>query len=231
MKVKKKKNPYRFGIFMLILFVLFTLAVKFIDVDHIGAKNSEIGFSTINSFFRDKLGYNALCYGISKYFGYLVLLTACMFALMGFIQLLRRRSIAKLDKNFISLAIFYAAVAFVYVFFELFVINYRPVILDEGLEPSYPSSHTILAICIMGSAIVQFKRLFKDRKQCKTANLTAMMICFIVVIFRFMSGVHWFTDIIGGIIISIGMVSIYNQAFIKIEIANRRKLRKRNALK
>ena len=106
MKVKKKRSTYGFGIFMLILFVIYTLAVKFIDVDHIGAKNSEIGFATLNDFFREKLGYNAVCYSISKYFGYLVILTACMFALMGFIQLLRRQSLAKMDKNFISLAIF-----------------------------------------------------------------------------------------------------------------------------
>ena len=226
MKNQKLTQNCAFGGLMLILFVIYTIMVKFIDVDKIGAQNSEIGFSTINDFFRSKLEFSKLWYNISKVFGIIVILTACMFALLMLIQLIRRKSIYKVDKNYISLAVFYTAVAAVYLLFEKLVINYRPIIMDEGLEPSYPSTHTILAVCVMGSAVIQFRRLFRDPKQRKIANIIAITIGSVVVICRLLSGVHWVTDILGGLILSTGMLIVYNSVFIRIEKANRRRKRR-----
>ena len=97
----------------------------------------------------------------------------------------------------------------VYVFFEKVIINYRPVILDGELEASYPSSHTMLAICICMSSLLISKYYIKDKYRKIFDNITFVLMILLVV-GRIISGVHWITDIIGGILISLFLVSLYN---------------------
>ena len=91
--------------------------------------------------------------------------------------------------------------AVVYVFFEKFIINYRPVLIDGELEASYPSSHTILAICICISSLLVSKNYLSD-KYLKIANIVTVLLLLGVFLGRVISGVHWISDIIGGVIIS-----------------------------
>lgn len=228
MSRKKQKTSFSPGGIMMIIFIIYTIAVKFIDVKAIGPENSKVGFSTVNKFFHNIIGYSDFWYKISQFFGYLVILTACIFALMAVIQFVKRKSIWKIDRNIISLGIFYVIVMFWYVFFEKVIINYRPFIFDEGLEASYPSSHTILAICIMGSAVIQFRKRFKNREHRRCADIIAVFIGGVTVLGRILSGVHWFSDILGGIILSTAMLLLYNSVFNYIErIQRRAQLRQR----
>ena len=96
-----------------------------------------------------------------------------------------------------------------YVFCEVVVINYRPVILEEGLEASYPSSHTVLVCCVMTTAIMQCVRLIKHEMLRNTAVLFSALMIVIMVVGRLLSGVHWFTDIVGGILLSVALVWLY----------------------
>lgn len=220
-KIKQKSNFAPGGIMMLI-FIIYTIAVKFIDVRAIGPEKSKVGFATINKFFNRLIGFNNFWYKMSEFFGYLVIATAGIFVVLAIVQLVKRKNIWKIDKNIISLGIFYVAVMFWYVLFEKLVINYRPFIFDEGLEPSYPSSHSILAICIMGSAIIQFRKRFRNKEHRRCADIIAVFIGGLTVLGRFLSGVHWFSDIIGGIILSAAMLLLYNAIFNNIEKAQRR---------
>ena len=52
---------------------------------------------------------------------------------------------------------FYIVVMAMYLLFEEVVINYRPVLIDSNLEASYPSSTTMLALCVLPTAMMQLK--------------------------------------------------------------------------
>lgn len=67
----------------------------------------------------------------------------------------------------------------------------------------------MLVMCVMPTAIMQFSRRIKNSGMKQL--LSYVMIAFIVfmVIGRLVSGVHWFTDIIGGALLSSGLVMLY----------------------
>ena len=110
------------------------------------------------------------------------------------------------------LAIFYCVVLATYVLFEKVVINYRPVVLDEGLEASFPSSHTLMALCFTISAILVNKELFKDKT--KIINCGLFILGMAVAITRLFSGVHWFTDIVGGFLYGCSLLLLF-KSFVK----------------
>ena len=196
----KKKNLY-ISIFLIFLSVLFTILVKVIDVKPIGPNNSKVGFSFINEFFHKSIGVNMVWYKITYILGIIIILIAVSYALIGIIQLLKRKSIKKVDREIILLGIFYIVIAVIYVFFEKFIVNYRPILMEGVLSASYPSSHTLLAICICVSSIMVNNKIFKNEFT-NSFNVILFILLLVVVIGRFISGVHWASDIIGGIIIS-----------------------------
>lgn len=226
MNNKKTRNSFKPGAIMMIVFIIYTIAVKFINVKEIGPQDSKVGFATLNGFYYNVLKFNNFWYKISEFFGYLTILIAVFFVVVAVVQLIQRKSIWRVDKNIITLGVFYAAVMLLYVFFEKVIINYRPVILDEGLEASFPSSHTMLAICITGSAIFQFRKYFKNREKRRCAYIVVIFIGAMTVAGRILSGVHWISDIIGGIILSIAMLLLYKAVFVNIEIREKNFIRK-----
>ena len=131
------------------------------------------------------------------------------FALLGLIQWIKRKHLLKVDYNILVLGGFYIVVMAVYVLFEMLVVNYRPVLIGGILEASYPSSTTMLVMCVMPTAIVQFNARIKNNvlKRCVASAIIAFIV--FMVIGRLISGVHWFTDIIGGALFSAGMVMMY----------------------
>ena len=130
------------------------------------------------------------------------------YGLIGLKQLLKKKSIKKVDKRLIILGCFYIMVLLCYIFFENVIINYRPILIDGVLEASYPSSHTVLAITICLSSLLISKYYFKENIQ-KTVDIITWILLIIIVVGRLLSGVHWLTDIIGGIIISDFLVTAY----------------------
>ena len=175
----------------------------------IGPKGSKVGFGTVNKYFKNLFTYNKTIYKVTEILGLIALLIVGIYALVGLVQLIKRKSLFKVDKRIYILGAFYVLVGLIYVFFEKVVINYRPVILDGKLEASFPSSHTILAICVCVSAIVMNKFYIKDESKLKLVNVFITILMILIVIGRFISGVHWFSDIVGGIIISSTLLSYY----------------------
>ena len=148
-------------------------------------------------------------YYITDYLGLIPILITIIYFIIGIIQLIKRKSIFKVDKEIIILGIFYIVVILIYILFEKVIINYRPILINNSPEASYPSSHTLMTICICGSSIIINKILFNN-KITKYINLLSMIIILITVIGRLISGVHWFTDIIGGILISISLLITFH---------------------
>ena len=201
----KKRNFLISGILLLIA-ITFTILVKVVDVKQIGVNNSSIGFATLNQFIFETTGVNMIWYHITDWLGLIPVFMAIVYAFIGLIQLIKRRSIFKVDKEIILLGLYYIIVIALYVFFEKVIINYRPILMNGFLEASYPSSHTLMTICICGSSILINKKLFNN-KITKVINYLSIIIITITVVGRLISGVHWFTDILGGIIISISLLT------------------------
>lgn len=190
--------------------IIFTLLVKYIDVQEIGPNDSLVGFATINNFMFNLTGVNMLWYDITNWWGFVPLFIAFIYAMIAFIQMIKRRNILKVDKEILGLGVYYIIVIGLYIFFETCIINYRPTLMDGILEASYPSSHTLLSVCICGSSLIINKYLFKNRNFFKAENIISILSILVIVIGRFISGVHWFTDIVGAILISIALLKAFN---------------------
>ena len=206
---KNTKKYFIFGAISFVLFAILTLLVKTVDVKPIGPNSSEIGLSGINTYFRDLIGVNMTLYNITDWAGVVAIFVALGFAILGLVQWIKRKSILKVDGSILLLGVFYILVFGAYVFFEFQVINRRPVLINGILEASYPSSTTMLAMCVLPTAMMQFHRLIKNAKARNTTNFLCGMFTAFMVIGRLVCGVHWFTDILGGLIFSVAIILLY----------------------
>ncbi len=193
----------------LVAFALWTVALVYIDVQSIGPRESSVGFATLNGAFHSFTGVHMWLYTVTDWLGLVPVALGLGFAILGLIQLICRRSLLKVDYSILVLGGFYVAVIVAYATFEAVVVNYRPVLINGYLEASYPSSTTMLVTCVMPTAAMQLGERIKSRtlKQCVLALIyvfTAFM-----VIGRLVSGVHWLTDIVGGALLSVGLVAAY----------------------
>ena len=207
--MKKKKISLLLGFGAILAFVLWTLLIKTIDIKPIGPMGSAVGFSSLNGAFHEFTGVHLWLYNLTDLLSLIPILLMLSFASLGFIQLIKRKSLRKVDFDIIALGGFYAVLAMVFLFFEVFVINYRPVLINGILEASYPSSTTLLVMCVMLAAAMQFKKRILNQKLRKVAIFAANTFTVFMVLARLISGVHWLTDIIGGIFLSVGLVLIY----------------------
>ena len=209
-----KRKKLFIGVIFLILFTLWTILIRSVDVKPIGPNNSSVGFSTINLFINKLTGINMIIYNITDWLGIIPFLIILFFALVGLIQWIERKSILKVDYSLLILGIFYLIVLLIFFFFEKITINYRPILINGNLEDSYPSSTTMLVTCVIPTAVSQLRYYIKSKNFRITLFIILYSFAVFMVVARLISGVHWFTDIIGGILISIGLVFIYI-AFIK----------------
>ena len=206
---EKGKRLLCIGCICNIAFVIWTLLIQKVDVKPLGAEGTDIGFATINCWFHQLTGVHMKIYTLTDWLGLVTIFICVIFGIIGFVQLMKRRSLFKVDYDIILLGVYYVVVILGYLIFEMIPINYRPILIEGFLEASYPSSTTLLVLCVMPTLVEQVNR--------RTDNATVkglvkvFVICFSVfmVLGRLVSGVHWFTDIVGSIILSIGLFSIY----------------------
>ncbi len=209
------KNEKSYGLLaglFLLMSIIFTLLVCLVDVAAIGPEGSCVGLSSINKYFHDMTGLNLTFYNLSKYLGYLAFLAVGYFGIFGLKQLIKSRKLSKVDINIWYLLGLYIVFAIIYVFFEKVIINYRPEILPDetALEASFPSTHTMLSIVILGSAIMEWGIIYKKNSRLKwTLQIIAAIVMVLIVVFRLLSGAHWFSDIIAGVLYSITILLVF----------------------
>ncbi|WP_138311072.1 MULTISPECIES: phosphatase PAP2 family protein [unclassified Clostridium] len=206
--MKTKKNV-RITLTAFIAFVLWTVAITKIDLQAIGPRGTVVGFATLNDAFHKMTGVHLWLYEVTDWLGLVAIVFVLGFGVLGLIQLIRRRNLFKVDSDIIILGVFYILVIIGYVVFEEFAINYRPVIIEGRLESSYPSSTTLLILCVMPTAILQLKNRIKSVVVKNIIVLVISVFTLFMVVGRTISGVHWMTDIIGGILLSISLVMLY----------------------
>lgn len=205
-----KKRKFYTALGLLTAFGLWTIAIRRIDVQAIGPRGSTVGFATLNRIVHDLTGVHMWLYTITDWLGLIPIVFALGFAILGLAQWIKRKSILKVDRSILALGGFYLAVMAAYVFFEMYVINYRPVLIEGFLEASYPSSTTMLVMCVLPTAIMQFHERIKNKLRLSVLSVAMAAFIAFMVIGRLLSGVHWFTDIIGGAFLSAGLVTLYD---------------------
>ena len=196
-----------------VLTVILIALVRLADVAPIGAQGTSIGLSHLNQFVFDLFGVHILWYNITGWLGVAAVLTGFVFAVTGLVQLIKRRSLLKVDREILSLGGLYIVVIGLYLFFENVIINYRPIIMPDNTSPeaSFPSSHTMLVCVIMGSAAMLINRYIRNKPLNRILRAVCYVIIGVTVVGRLIAGVHWFTDILGGILISVTLLSLYEE--------------------
>ena len=206
---KKNSRLFWVGVGLLAVFVLWTVLIRFVDVEAIGPRQSSVGFATLNGYIHNLTGVNMSLYIITDWLGLVPIGVAFGFAVLGIVQCIKRKSLLKVDRSILTLGGFYIVVMAVYILFEIVVINYRPTLIDGYLEASYPSSTTILVMCVMPTAMMQLRTRIKNDLFRRCVMLTITVFIAFMVIGRLVSGVHWITDIIGGALLSAAIVLMY----------------------
>ena len=194
-----------------ILFVILIVLLKTVDVAPIGPEGTSIGLSQINKAVNESLGVSDLWYKITKVMEIVADLTVLIFGLIGVTQLVKRKSLLKVDKDILALGGLYVVMAAMYALFEVVIINYRPIIMegDEHVEASFPSSHTMLICVIMGSAIMLMSKYIKNEKLRVILSILFVAVMVVMSAGRLLAGVHWLTDITGGVLISITLLAAF----------------------
>ena len=208
MKEKGKKLLWT-GVVWIAVFGVWTMLIQTIDVKPVGQNGTDVGFAWWNVMFHRWTGVHMTIYTITDWLGLIPLFVCVLFGVVGLVQFVERKRIVRVDYDIIFLGIYYVVVIAEYLVFEMMPVNYRPVLINERMEASYPSSTTLLVISVMPTLIFQVNRRFVNPVWKKVICVIAVIFSVFMVIGRLVSGVHWFTDIIGSVMISIGGFCIY----------------------
>ncbi len=208
MKTKGMKNLIS-GIVFIIFFTIWTILIKIIDVQPIGVNVTNIGFAIINGWFHSLTGVNMTLYTITDWLGLVPIFICMFFGFMGLIQLIKRKKLLKVDFDIIVLGVYYVIVILCYMIFEMYPINYRPILINGFMEASYPSSTTLLVLCVMPTLVFQANQRLKSITLKRFITIFTVAFSVFMVAGRLISGVHWLTDIIGSCLLSAGLFYTY----------------------
>lgn len=205
----KSKGRLVTGAILTAAFIIWTVLVKTVDVQPVGVHRTEIGFAGINTWFHELTGVHLNIYDVTDTLSIAPLLVCVIFGLVGLVQLIRRRSLFKVDYDIIALGVYYIGVIVLFLAFEVIAVNYRPILIEGVMEASYPSSTTLLVLSVMPTLMFQARRRIGSKGVSGIICIITALFTAFMVIGRLISGVHWLTDIIGGVLLSLGLLWLY----------------------
>ena len=208
----KEKRNLLIGVGSIGAFALWTVLIQCVDVQTVGQNGTKIGFAAFNVWFHRLTGVHMALYTITDWLGLVPIFICLCFGMLGMVQLIKRRSLLKVDSDILLLGVYYVLVIACYLIFEMIPINYRPVLIEGRLEASYPSSTTLLVLSVMPTFLFQSYRRVMNPMLRKAAALFVVAFSAFMVIGRLISGVHWATDIIASILLSAGLFMLYRSA-------------------
>ena len=209
---RSKQKRLIWGGILLLAFILWTVLIQTVDVQPVGVNGTKVGFAAVNTWFHRLTGVHMGIYTVTDWLG-LVPIAICMgFGVLGLTQWIRRKSIAKVDRDILLLGGYYILVILGYLIFEMIPINYRPILIDGAMEASYPSSTTLLVLSVTPTLLFQVNRRAKSQTVRRIAAAFVVLFSAFMVIGRLVAGVHWLTDIVGSVLLSAGLYSLYRAA-------------------
>ena len=200
---------FALGFCALAAFVLWTVLIRAVDVQAIGPESSAVGFAALNGAFHKLTGVHMWLYDLTDILSVVPLGFVAGFACLGLVQWIQRKSLFKVDRSIFVLGGYYVVVLAIFFLFEKLAVNYRPVLIEGVLEASYPSSTTMLVMCVIPTAILQFRSRIANKVLRSGITAILALFCAFMVLGRLICGVHWLTDIIGGALLSLGLVMLY----------------------
>lgn len=213
----KDKKLFSVGLILIAEFVFWTILILTIDVQPVGVNGTDVGFATLNCWFHKLTNANMTIYHVTDWLGLVPIFCCMIYGVVGFVQLIKRKSLLKVDVDILLLGVYYVIVIFSYLIFEMVPINYRPLLIDGTMEASYPSSTTLLVLSVMPTVIFQVDRRIKNRAVGRIITLSAILFSLFMLIGRTIAGVHWLTDIIGSIFLSAGLFMIYYANILQLD--------------
>ena len=217
----KEKINLLAGAGLIAAFALWTVLIQWVDVQAVGQNGTKIGFADFNVWFHQLTGVHMTLYTITDWLGLVPIFICLCFGVLGLVQLIKRRSLLRVDPDILLLGIYYVLVIACYLIFEMIPVNYRPVLIEGRLEASYPSSTTLLVLSVMPTLWFQANRRVSNAMIRKAVAVFVVTFSVFMVIGRLVSGVHWATDIIGSILLSAGLYMLYRSAVLYTDKAKR----------
>ena len=200
------------GAVLILAFILLTVLIQTADVQPVGVNGTTVGFASVNTRFHRLTGVHMGIYTVTDWLGLVPIVICIGFGLLGLTQWVRRKSIAKVDRDILLLGGYYILVILGYLIFEMIPINYRPILIDGAMEASYPSSTTLLVLSVMPTLMFQINRRAKSQTARRISAAFVVLFSVFMVIGRLVAGVHWLTDIVGAVLLSAGLYCLYRAA-------------------
>ena len=212
--MKEKRNLLA-GARLIGAFALWTVLIQWVDVQAVGQNGTKIGFADFNVWFHQLTGVHMTLYTITDWLGLVPIFICLCFGVLGLVQLIKRRSLLRVDQDILLLGAYYVMVIACYLIFEMIPVGYRPVLIEGRLEASYPSSTTLLVLSVMPTLMFQANRRVSNAMLRKAVAVFVIAFSTFMLIGRLISGVHWATDIIGSVFLSAGLYMLYRSAVLE----------------
>ena len=218
---RNEKTSLQAGISLLLVFLLWTLLVQNVDVQVAGPNGTKVGFASFNLWFHKLTGVHMTVYTVTDWLGLVPITIRLCFGGFGVIEMVRRKSLFRVDPDIILLGLYYILVILAYLVFEMVPINYRPILIGGALEASYPSSTTLLVLSVMPTLVFQVGRRCERKTVTRAVSIIVVLFSAFMVIGRSVSGVHWATDIVGSVLLSFGLFKLYQSGVTAIDLRNK----------
>ena len=218
--MKEKRNLLT-GTGLIGTFALWTVLIQCLDVQAVGQNGTKIGLAGFNVWFHQLTGVHMTLYTITDWLGLVPIFICMCFGVLGLVQLIKRRSLRRVDADILLLGVYYVLVIACYLIFEMIPLNYRPVLIEGRLEASYPSSTTLLVLSVMPTLMFQVYRQAVNSMLRKAVAVFVFAFLAFMVIGRLISGVHWATDIVASVILSAGLFMLYRSVVLYVDNAKR----------
>ena len=204
------------GAALVLAFILWTVLIQCVDVRPVGQNGTNVGFAALNTWFHRLTGVHMALYTVTDWLGLVPIAVCVGFGVLGLLQWIKRKSLARVDADILLLGGYYILVILGYLIFEMIPINYRPIPIDGAMEASYPSSTTLLVLSVMPTLVFQVNERAGRGTVKRVTAVLSMLFSLFMVLGRLIAGVHWLTDILGAVLLSAGLYLLYRSAVLII---------------
>ncbi len=206
--LKKVLNKYSLmGLGFLFIFLI--LLILLMSVDKASNIYKEIGLYNFNKIFLVDY-YNESWDGFSDVILYISILFILGLIIYGIYQLYKRKSLFKVDKDIILTGFGFVFIIIIWFIFDKFIdINYRPIAVNGSAQTSFPSTHVMLAcFSLLATTRIILKRNTNELKYNIITYGGVSILVILCSLGRILSKMHWTTDVLGAIFISLAIFFI-----------------------